>query len=98
MNKSDLINHAATQAGVSKTTAGAVLDALIAGITGTVAAGNEVALAGLGTFKPAKREARVGRNPLTGDKLKIPAKTVPKFSAAAAFKAAVSGGKKKGKK
>jgi len=98
VNKAELISHAATAAGVSKTAAAAVLDACVGGIVTAVAAGDDVAIAGLGTFKAAKREARTGRNPLTGDKLKIPAKTVPKFSAASAFKAAVASGKKKSKK
>jgi DNA-binding protein HU-beta len=51
---------------------------------------------GFGTFKSAKRAARIGKNPKTGASIKIPATTVPKFSAGAGFKLAVAG--KKGKK
>lgn len=98
MNKSDLTNHVATQAGTSKAVAAAAIDAFLGGITGHVAQGGDVVIPGFGTFKAAKREARVGRNPLTGDKLKIPAKVVPKFTAGSGFKAAVADGKKKGKK
>lgn len=98
LNKTDLIDHAARQAGTSKAVVGAVLDACIAGITQEVAGGGDVTLTGFGTFEAHKREARAGRNPLTGDKIKIPAKVVPRFRAGAPFKAAVAGGKKKGKK
>lgn len=101
MNKTDLINLAATQAGTSKAIAGNVLEACIANITLAVAGGDDVAIPGFGTFSPAKRAARDGRNPMTGDKIKVPAKTVPKFSAGARFKAAVavaSGKAKKAKK
>lgn len=50
----------------------------------------DVQLIGFGTFKAAKRAARIGKNPRTGEKLKIAAATVPRFSAGAAFKAAVN--------
>jgi len=55
-----------------------------------VAKKQDVQLIGFGTFKAAKRAARTGKNPRTGEKLKIAAATVPKFSAGAAFKAAVN--------
>ena len=95
MNKSDLIDAMATQAEVSKAAAGRALDAAIAAITATVAKGDNVTLVGFGTFKSAKRAAREGKNPKTGEKIKIPATTVPKFSAGASFKAAVAPKKKK---
>ena len=53
------------------------------------AAANAVQLVGFGTFKSAKRAARTGKNPSTGEALKIPASTVPKFVAGAKFKAVV---------
>ena len=59
-------------------------------IVKTVAKKQDVQLIGFGTFKAAKRAARTGKNPRTGEKLKIAAATVPKFSAGAAFKAAVN--------
>ncbi len=95
MNKSDLIDAMATQAEVSKAAAGRALDAAIAAITTAVAKGDNVTLVGFGTFKSAKRAAREGKNPKTGEKIKIPATTVPKFSAGASFKAAVAPKKKK---
>ena len=91
MNKSDLIEAVATDAAVSKVAAGNVLDAVIAAITKAVAKGEPVALIGFGTFKASKRAARPGRNPQTGNELKIAATTVPRFTAGSAFKAANHG-------
>ncbi len=64
-------------------------------MTKSVAKGEKVTLVGFGTFKPAKRAARVGKNPKTGAAIKIAATTVPKFSAGAGFKAAVSAKRRK---
>ena len=93
MNKAELIEELAAVTDVSKVAAGKSIDALVAIITKAVAKGHDVALIGFGTFKPAKRAARMGKNPKTGEVLKIAATTVPKFSAGASFKAAVSGKK-----
>ena len=93
MNKAELIEELATVTDVSKVAAAKSIDALVAIITKTVAKGHDVALIGFGTFKAAKRAARVGKNPKTGEVLNIEATTVPKFSAGASFKAAVSGKK-----
>ena len=96
MNKSELIEIAAKEADISKAAAGKAVDALIEAVTNTVAKGDTVTLVGFGTFKPAKRAARTGKNPQTGAAIKIAATTVPKFSAGTGFKAAVAG--KKGAK
>ena len=93
MNKSELIEALAASTEVSKAAAGKSIDALVGIITKTVAKGNDVALIGFGTFKAVKRAARTGKNPKTGEVLKIAATTVPKFSAGASFKLAVSGKK-----
>ncbi|MCX7896683.1 MAG: HU family DNA-binding protein [Rhodocyclaceae bacterium] len=98
MNKSELIEAAATAADVSKAAAERVLGALMDTVVKTVAKGEAVTLVGFGTFKAAKRAARMGKNPKTGQPLKIPATTVPKFSPGAAFKAAVAGKKAAKKK
>jgi len=74
------------------------LSAIIGAVVDAVAKGESVTLVGFGTFKSAPRAARTGKNPKTGATLKIPATTVPKFTAGTAFKAAVApkkGGKKK---
>lgn len=97
MNKSETIHAIAQATGAPKATVDAVLSEFVQTVGSTLGKGDEVAIAGLGTFKSADRAARTGRNPLTGDKLKIPAKRVPKFTAAKALKDAVAGGKKKRK-
>lgn len=97
MNKAELIEIAADGADISKAAAGKVLDSLTAAIVKAVSKGDTVTLVGFGTFKSAKRAARTGKNPKTGATIKIAATTVPKFSAGAGFKDAVSG-KKKSKK
>ena len=90
MNRSELIEILATKTDISKAAAGRVLDTLIDTIQTTVKKGDTVSLVGFGTFKSAKRAARVGRNPKTGQDLKIAAATVPKFTAGATFKAVVN--------
>lgn len=95
MNKAELIEIAAKEADVSKAAAGKALDAIINAIVKAVSKGDTVTLVGFGTFKSAKRAARTGKNPQTGASIKIPATTVPKFSAGAGFKTAVAGKKKK---
>ena len=95
MNKAELVDIAAKEADISKAAAGKALDAVINAIVKAVSKGDNVTLVGFGTFKSAKRAARTGKNPQTGASLKIPATTVPKFSAGAGFKAAVAGKKKK---
>jgi DNA-binding protein HU-beta len=97
MNKSELIEATAKAADISKAAAERALSAMIDAVVKSVAKGDTVTLVGFGTFKSAKRAARTGKNPKTGEALKIPATTVPKFSAGAGFKAAVAGKKAKKK-
>ena len=98
MNKSELVEVAAQEAGITKAAADKALSAILGAVVGAVAKGESVTLVGFGTFKPTQRAARTGKNPKTGAELKIPATTVPKFSAGAAFKAAVAPKKAAGKK
>jgi DNA-binding protein HU-beta len=98
MNKSELVEVAAKEAEISKAAAERVLSAITGAVVKAVSKGDSVILVGFGSFKPAKRAARTGKNPKTGATLKIPATTVPKFSAGATFKAAVSGKKTAKKK
>ena len=95
MNKAELIEIAAKEADISKAAAGKALDADIGAVVKDVSKGDNVTLVGFGTFKSAKRAARTGKNPKTGASIKIPATTVPKFSAGAGFKQAVAGKKAK---
>lgn len=90
LNKSELIEAIAKETELSKAAAGRALEAVLSTIVKTVAKKQDVQLIGFGTFKAAKRAARTGKNPRTGEKLKIAAATVPKFSAGAGFKAAVN--------
>lgn len=81
MNKSDLIDAMADAAGVTKVQAGAALDAFCDSVAKTLKKGDKVTLVGFGTFSTSKRSARTGRNPQTGETIKIKAKTVAKFKA-----------------
>lgn len=90
MTKKDLVNAVSESAGVSKKDTAAVIDALFAAITNSVASGDSVQLVGFGTFEARRREARTGRNPHTGEALNISAATVPAFKAGKAFKDAVN--------
>jgi DNA-binding protein HU-beta len=98
MNKSELIDVAASEADISKAAAGRALDAILDAVVKAVSKGDSVTLVGFGTFKSAKRAARTGRNPQTGKEIKIAATTVPRFTAGAGFKAAVAGKKAAKKK
>ena len=90
MNKSELIEAIAPGTDLSQAGAGRVLNVVLATIVQTVAKKQDVQLIGFGTFKAVKRAARTGKNPRTGEPVKIAAATVPRFSAGAAFKAAVN--------
>ncbi len=90
MNKTELIESMATQADISKAAAGAALDAAITSITKALKKGDTVTLVGFGTFSVAKRAARIGRNPKTGEELKIKACKAPKFSPGKGLKDAVN--------
>ena len=91
MNKEELVAEISKKANVTQKEAGEVLASLVETIQKTVAKGKKVTLVGFGTFEPRKRAARIGRNPQTGKELKIPAKTVPAFSAGKKFKTIVNG-------
>ena len=90
MNKTELIEKFAGSCEMSKAAAGRALDALIGTVTTEVAKGGTVTIIGFGTFSATRRSARTGRNPKTGESLKIAASVVPKFKAGAAFRGAVA--------
>jgi DNA-binding protein HU-beta len=89
VNKSELIDHIAVQADISRAAAGRALEALIGGVKATLKKGQPVSLVGFGTFTVAKRAARAGRNPRTGDAIAIKASKVPTFRAGKALKDAL---------
>jgi DNA-binding protein HU-beta len=90
VNKTDMIDHIAKQADISKAAAGRALDAVVGGIKTTLKRSGTVTLVGFGTFAVGKRAARTGRNPRTGASIKIKAAKVPKFRPGKALKDAVN--------
>lgn len=89
MNKSELIESIASGSGLSKADAQRALDATIESITKTLKKGDTVSLVGFGTFSVKKRAARTGRNPATGETIKIKASKTPAFKAGKGFKDAI---------
>ena len=89
MKKSDLISEMAKKL-ASKKEAEAALESLLGAITQGLKNDDKVTLTGFGTFKVSKRKARTGRNPRTGESIKIKASKVPQFVAAKALKTAVA--------
>ncbi|UOD49231.1 HU family DNA-binding protein [Orrella daihaiensis] len=90
MNKTELIDHIASKADISKAAAARALDALIGGVKTTLKKGGTVTLVGFGTFAVSARAARTGRNPRTGETIKIKKAKVPKFRPGKALKDAVN--------
>ena len=90
MNKTELIGAIADNAELSKADAGRALEALIKVVKKALKSGDTVAIVGFGTFSVRKRAARQGRNPQTGDTIKIKASKNPAFKAGKALKDAVN--------
>ena len=90
MNKNDLVAHVSAQAGLSKADSTKAVDAVFDGITASLKKGDEVRLVGFGTFAVTARAASEGRNPRTGQKIKIKASKQPKFKAGKGLKDAVN--------
>ncbi|CAL2081983.1 HU family DNA-binding protein [Tenacibaculum finnmarkense genomovar finnmarkense] len=90
MNKSDLIDAMAADAGISKASAKLALDSLTSNVTTSLKAGEKVALVGWGTWSVSERAARTGRNPQTGKEIQIAAKNVVKFKAGAGLSDSVN--------
>jgi DNA-binding protein HU-beta len=90
MNKGDLIDAIAKDAGLSKVDAGNALNAFVSNVSGTLNKGENVQLIGFGTFSISARAARTGRNPQSGAEIKIAAKKVAKFKAGKALSESVN--------
>lgn len=90
MNKTELIEHMAAQADISKAAAARSLDAMIGAVKGSLKKGRPVTLVGFGTFTVSTRAARTGRNPRTGETIKIKKAKVPKFRPGKGLKDAVN--------
>ncbi|GAB4541614.1 MAG: HU family DNA-binding protein [Thermodesulfovibrionia bacterium] len=89
MTKAELIDAVASGAGISKSAATKAIDSCVSAITKALKKGDRVTLVGFGTFSVRKRKARTGKNPRTGEVIKIPAQKAPKFTAGKALKQAV---------
>ncbi|MCF6279369.1 MAG: HU family DNA-binding protein [Flavobacteriaceae bacterium] len=90
MNKSELVDAVAADAGISKAAAKAALESVTTNVTKALKKGDKVALVGWGTWSVSRRAARTGRNPQTGAAIQIKAKNVVKFKAGAGFSSAVN--------
>ncbi|MBL8505862.1 HU family DNA-binding protein [Methylobacillus glycogenes] len=90
MNKTELIEEIAKEAGISKAAAGKAVDAFTASVTTALKGGDTVTLIGFGTFGVSERAARTGRNPQTGKEIKIAARKAPSFKAGKALKDALN--------
>jgi DNA-binding protein HU-beta len=90
VNKTELIEAIAASADIPKAAAGRALDAVVESITGALKNGDSVVLVGFGTFAVKERAARTGRNPQTGQEIKIAAAKVPGFKPGKALKDAVN--------
>lgn len=86
MNKGDLVEKIAAATGLTKKDCEATLNAFVDTIQGALKGGEKVAIAGFGTFDVSNRKARTGRNPQTGEEIKIAASKTPKFKAGKSFK------------
>lgn len=89
VNKGQLVETIANQTDLSKKEVTSVLEALLDTLTEEMRKGNKITLTGFGTFRTAKRAARKGRNPQTGETIQIAAATLPKFKAGKGLKEAV---------
>lgn len=90
MTKEELIEQVASAAGLTKKSAADAVNAVIEAISKALKKGSKVTLVGFGSFSVIKKKARVGRNPRTGEEIKIPAKKVPKFTPSSALKELVN--------
>lgn len=90
MNKTEMIDHIATAADISKASAQRALDSVIDAVQATLQQQGTVTLVGFGTFSVGQRAARTGRNPRTGEEIKIESSRVPKFKPGKALKDAVN--------
>ena len=94
MNKTELVEAIAKEASLSKKDAEAALNAYTANITKALKNGDKITLVGFGTYEVRKRAARKGKNPQTGETIKIKASKVPAFKPGKGLKDAISGAKK----
>lgn len=98
LTKAELVSLVAKDTEMTKAASERVLNSMIANVQDALVKGKTIQLIGFGSFSTTKRAARTGRNPQTGKKINIPAKTVPKFKPGKNLREAVNSPKKKAKK
>lgn len=94
IGKDELVREVAERSGIGVAEARRTLEATLSAVEEHLGKGDEVRLTGFGKFSVSRRKARTGRNPQTGESMKIAAKTVPRFSAGAELKKAVESKRK----
>lgn len=94
MNKGELVDQVAAEAGITKVAAKVAVDSVFGSITTAIKKGDRVQIIGFGTFESKKRQGRKGINPATGESIRIKTQFVPKFSAGKGLKDEVAKRKK----
>lgn len=94
MNKNELVSQVAEKAGLTKRDSERALNAFMQAVEEALSRGDRVSLVGFGTFEVRERKARVGRNPQTGQSIRIPAARVPTFKAGKSLRDTVTGNRK----
>ena len=89
MTKADIVNQIAEATGLTKTDTAAVVEGFLASVTSAMQQGEHIEIRGFGTFKVVTRASRTGRNPKTGDVVKIPQRPVPVFKPSRELRASV---------
>lgn len=89
MNKTEIVEQAACDAGITKAEAAKAFESIVESIKESLKKGEKTMIVGFGTFSVTERSAQTGRNPQTGEKISIAAKKVPKFTASSSLKEAV---------
>tara|TARA_A100001037_G_scaffold293028_1_gene309102 strand:+ start:876 stop:1178 length:303 start_codon:yes stop_codon:yes gene_type:complete len=92
VTKADIVNRIADATGLTKTDTATVLEGFLASVVDALKAGDHIQIRGFGTFKVVERASRTGRNPKTGDVVRIPERPVPVFKPSQELRTAVEGG------
>ena len=91
MTKADIVNQIAEATGLTKTDTAAVVEGMLASVISALQQGDHIELRGFGTFKVVRRAPRTGRNPKTGEVVKIPSRPVPVFNPSRELRSSISG-------
>ena len=95
MTKADIVNRISNATGLTKTDTAAVVEGFLASVSDALQRGEHIEIRGFGTFKVVTRASRTGRNPKTGEVVRIPERPVPSFKPSRELRAGVEGGQGK---